>query len=84
MTFGSGSGRFFLLKAKVNPSQKSADQAHESLGHSKTRWTDCLCSLHMCILKVETDIDYAFIDRMLLVCAALIKISPTVVPLNCH
>lgn len=30
MTFGRGSGRFCLLKAKVNPSQKSADQAHEA------------------------------------------------------
>ena len=28
MTFKSGSGHFCLLKAKVNPSQKSADQAH--------------------------------------------------------
>ena len=29
MIRGSGSSRFCLLKAKVNPSQKSADQAHE-------------------------------------------------------
>ena len=30
MTFGSGSGRFRFLKAKVSPSQKSADQAYEA------------------------------------------------------
>ena len=30
MTFGSGSGHFGLLNIKVNPSQKSADQANET------------------------------------------------------
>ena len=30
MTFGSGSGHFSFLKAKVNPSQKSAVQAHKA------------------------------------------------------
>ena len=41
-------------------------------------------TLPVCILNVKSDKDYAFIDRMPLVCAALINLFPTVVPLNCH
>ena len=54
------------------------------IGLLKNKYTILQSTLPVCILKVKTDIDYAFIDRIILVCAALINLSPTVVPLNCH
>lgn len=54
------------------------------IGLLKNKYAILQSTLPVCVLKVKTDVDCAFIDRMLFVCAALINLSPTVVPLNCH
>lgn len=54
------------------------------IGLLKNEYTILQSPILVCLLKVKSDTDCAFIDRMLLVCAALINLCPTVVPLTCH
>ena len=50
------------------------------IGLLKNKYTILQSTLLVCILKTKDDKDYAFIDKMLMVCAALVNLSPTVVP----
>ena len=54
------------------------------IGLLKNKYTILQSTLPVCLLKVKSDTYCAFIDRMLLVCAALINFCPTVVPLTGH
>ena len=50
------------------------------IGLLKNKYTILQSTLLVCILKTKDDKDYAFIDKMLMVCTALVNLSPTVVP----
>ena len=54
------------------------------IGLLKNKFTILQSILPLCVLKVKSDTNTAFIDRMLVACCALINLSPTVVPQTCR
>jgi len=50
------------------------------IGLLKNKYTILQSTLPVSLLKRKHDTDYAFIDKVLTVCAALVNLSPTVVP----
>ena len=61
-----------------NQNAKVCIHVERVIGLLKNKYDMLQSTLPVCILKVKTNIDYAFIDRVLFVCAALINLSPTI------
>ena len=50
------------------------------IGLLKNKYTILQGTLPITFLKCKHDSEYAFIDKVLIVCSALVNLSPTVVP----
>ena len=76
-------GKKQLSLPDVECSQKIAKvriHVERVIGLLKNKYTILQGTLPITFLKRKHDSEYAFIDKVLIVCSALVNLSPTVVP----